>query len=77
MSETTMPQFPPAQLRCSATERFGPHSGPQYRSPRYYTCGCDAGYCKEHALISGPFGPPMELGTPRKCRKHRWGAEAR
>ncbi len=58
-------------LKCSArVDMFGEHGGRQFRSPKYMHCGCDAGYCEEHAQVN-PFGPRMEPGEPRKCRKHR------
>ena len=62
----------PKVVTCPATA-FGPHGGEQYRSPRYFACGCDAGYCERHA-VARPFGPSYVKGDPRKCRKHRAAA---
>jgi len=56
-------------------KRFGPHGGAQWRAARYMIrCGCDAGYCENHAKprVYGAmlWGPKMEPGKPRLCRKH-------
>lgn len=58
-----------ATLQCSAGPQFGPHGGRQFRERRYFFCGCDAGYCEDHANI--PLGRKMEPGEPLKCRIHR------
>ena len=52
---------------------FGPHGGRQWRSPRYFACGCDAGYCENHAKGPRLGGPFFERGKPRKCKAHRKG----
>ena len=61
------------RLVCNVGQQFGPHSGKQFRSPKYMVCGCDAGMCESHAVKRGPdhpFSPKYVIGTPKKCRKH-------
>lgn len=63
----------PAPVICPVGPQFGAHGGVQWRAPRYYfLCGCDAGYCENHAKprVGDPMGPKFEPGLPRKCRKH-------
>lgn len=71
-AETGMPK----PLQCSCPEHFGPHGGKQYRSPHYFACGCDAGYCENHAEPM-PFGPIFEIGEPRKCKTCQAKAEGK
>jgi len=59
-------------MECPVTHKgFGEHGGEQYRSPRYYVCGCDAGYCERHAEGSLSLGCLFERGAPKKCKKHK------
>lgn len=61
-------------VSCPVDKLFGEHGGVQCRSIKYFSCGCDAGYCERHAGITGPLGPKFQIGNPQKCAKHQLAA---
>lgn len=53
--------------RCQ-DHKHGPHGGVQYRAPKQFECGCDAGICQTHAEVQRVAAMFPERGSGERPR---------